>query len=55
VPEEGGKVRDCVRGDLRGLCPPPLSEFGDSEKREREIVIFKVKFVYLDSKSQWGL
>ena len=55
MPEEGGKVRDCVRGGLRGLYPPPLSEFGDSEKREGEIIIFKVKFAYLDSKSLWNL
>ena len=41
MPEEGGKVRDWVRGELRGLYLPPPLKFGDSEKREREIIILK--------------
>ena len=40
---------------LRGLYPPPSSEFGDSEKKRKKIYIFEVKFAYLDLKSQLDL
>lgn len=53
MPEEGGKVRDCVRGGAEGaLSTSPLGIWGFRKKR---IYIFEVKFDYLDLKSQLGL
>ena len=53
MPEEGGKVRDCVGGGAEGaLSTSPLGIWGFRKKR---IYIFEVKFDYLDLKSQLGL
>ena len=52
MPEEGGKVRDCVRGGVEGALSTSSLEIWGLRKKE---IILKVKFAYLDSKSQLGL
>ena len=55
MPEEGGKVRDCVRGGAEvALSTSPLGIWGFRKKRNK-IYIFEVKFAYLDLKSQLDL
>ena len=49
MPEEGGKVRDCVRGGVEGALSTSSLEIWGLRKKE---IILKVKFAYLDSKSQ---